>query len=141
MSAFAKKRFLKKENNPMFGKTHNIETKIKISKKQKSKYGMDKNHINWNNFTTPLVVAIRKSYDSIQWRNSILKRDNYICQKCGRSDRTLQVHHHIKAFHEIIYENNITDAREAKRCTELWDINNGITLCTECHRHEHSLKK
>ena len=39
---------------------------------------------------------------------------------------------HLSAL--IIRENNINTAEGALACKELWDINNGITLCLECHK-------
>ncbi|MEA2037115.1 MAG: HNH endonuclease [Nanoarchaeota archaeon] len=64
----------------------------------------------------------RKSIQYSKWRKSVLKRDNYTCQYCGDYDVTLNVHH-IKPY----YEN---------RKLAL-DIENGITLCEECHTREH----
>lgn len=34
----------------------------------------------------------------------------------------------------IIRENNIMTLTDAVKCEELWNINNGITLCKECHK-------
>lgn len=45
--------------------------------------------------------------------------------------------HHWKEFAKIIEENNITTLEEAIDCEELWNINNGITLCKECHKELH----
>ena len=42
--------------------------------------------------------------------------------------------HHIKALSELINENNIKTLEEALDCQELWNINNGQTLCKECHK-------
>lgn len=33
-------------------------------------------------------------------------------------------------------ENNITTVEEAINCDELWNINNGQTLCYSCHRNK-----
>lgn len=41
--------------------------------------------------------------------------------------------HHIKSFSKIIKENNIKNILEARKCEELWAVNNGVTLCEECH--------
>ena len=34
-------------------------------------------------------------------------------------------------------DNNIKTSLEAINCDELWNINNGITLCTYCHKYIH----
>lgn len=54
-----------------------------------------------------------------EWRDKVFKRDNYICQNCGKHTRDLEAHH-IKAqskYPELIY-----------------DVDNGLTLCHECHK-------
>jgi len=56
------------------------------------------------------------------WRKAVYKRDNYTCQKCGHKGRGLQAHH-IKPF---------IDFPELRL-----DVSNGITLCPDCHEHEH----
>lgn len=60
-----------------------------------------------------------------KWRISCLERDDYTCQKCG-SKENLCVHH-IKPY-----------AQYPKLRTQ---ISNGITLCQECHKYEHSKEK
>jgi 5-methylcytosine-specific restriction endonuclease McrA len=83
-------------------------------------------HWNWNGGITPENAAIRNSLESKQWRIAVFERDNYTCQDCGaRSKKGLKkpvklVAHHIKSFFEF---------------SELrFDINNGITLCDDCHK-------
>lgn len=58
-------------------------------------------------------------------RLEILNRDNFSCQICGDTTRTLVVHHK-----NYIYGN------------EPWDYidNNFITLCESCHEYEHYYK-
>ena len=34
----------------------------------------------------------------------------------------------------IIKENKLTNSGDALKCKELWDIDNGITLCKNCHK-------
>jgi hypothetical protein len=56
------------------------------------------------------------------WRRSVLERDRYMCACCDGADN-LHVHH-IRSYIE----------HQDIRC----DIDNGITLCPECHMKFHS---
>ena len=67
------------------------------------------------------------------WRTNCFKRDQYTCQHCETCGVELHVDH-IKPFSLIIKENNILSVEDAFKCDELWDMNNGRTLCIECHR-------
>jgi ribosomal protein L37AE/L43A len=66
--------------------------------------------VNGYRFTTP---------EHRNWRDAVLERDNYICQECG-SQYKLQSHH-IKRY---------CDYPELE-----FDVDNGITLCKECHNN------
>lgn len=68
-----------------------------------------------------------------EWRRCVFERDGYICQICNQRGGTLNADH-IKPYSIIIQETNITNIKEAIDCEELWDINNGRTLCVNCHR-------
>ena len=41
---------------------------------------------------------------------------------------------HIKQMALIVYENELKTIHDAFECEELWDLNNGRTLCEECHK-------
>jgi 5-methylcytosine-specific restriction endonuclease McrA len=81
---------------------------------------------------TPLHKKIRHLSIYFAWRTGIFERDNYRCRDCRNKRRNLEVHH-IKAFKAIKVQYNIQTVEDAIRCDELWDINNGITLCRSCH--------
>lgn len=72
------------------------------------------------------------------WRMSVFERDNYTCTLCGRhrikGDRVVLEADHIKPFCVIMKENNIRSIEEAMSCEDLWRIENGRTLCRECHK-------
>ena len=82
-----------------------------------------------------LYKSMRDCECSKQWRLSCIKRDNLTCQECGKSDDI--VVHHIKHFIDIINDNELNTVEEAINCKELWDTDNGITLCVDCHKEKH----
>jgi len=74
-------------------------------------------------------------YDTLeykQWRKAVFQRDNFTCVLCDSYGVVLNADH-IKPFSEIILENKITTLEEALACSQLWDVNNGRTLCKKCH--------
>jgi hypothetical protein len=79
-----------------------------------------------------LRALICSSSQYIQWRKQIFSRDGFKCIWCGSKKRIEA--DHIKAFAIICYENKIDSLKKAFKCKELWDINNGRTLCRECHK-------
>ena len=93
---------------------------------------------------TPLTILIRHLLEYNQWRNKVFERNNYTCQKCGRIGGNLEAHHK-KSFaillDKFLYEYNqfspIEDketlVRLAIRWSPFWEVNNGKTLCKDCH--------
>jgi 5-methylcytosine-specific restriction endonuclease McrA len=133
----------KGEDNPFYGKRHTLESRKKISKKRKSKHGMDKTHPLWDEIITPLRYRIRQLTQYKEWRKTIFERDKYTCQQClTKGDSVfLNVHHVHKSFSTIIMENQISSIEDAISCNDLWDIHNGITLCRDCHYKLHRKKQ
>lgn len=133
-----------KKNNPMFDKKNSkksLEHRMKISQCRKKENNMSEDNILWNEFITPIQEKIRKLIEYKNWRNKVYEKDNYICQNCGYDKGKILNAHHNKFFCKIIIENNITTIEEAKDCQELWNIDNGITLCKKCHIEIHKKEK
>jgi hypothetical protein len=90
-------------------------------------------HYNWNG-GQDLIFTIRNCFEYRQWRSDIFTRDNFTCQDCGDNSGGNLNAHHKKRFIDIINQYNIKTIESALACNELWNINNGITLCEKCHR-------
>ena len=41
---------------------------------------------------------------------------------------------HIEPLSKLIFENNILSVKQALKCDELWQTENGMTLCEKCHQ-------
>ena len=74
---------------------------------------------NWQGGKTPQGVIIRYSSESKAWRKSVLERDKYTCQVCGKIGGRLDVDHirPFAYFPELRLE-----------------LSNGRTLCHPCHK-------
>lgn len=90
------------------------------------------NHYLWNG-KTPIIEQIRKCVEYYRWRSEVFERDNYTCVLCNAKGVYLHADH-IKQFSFIIHEKDIKTLEDALDCQELWDVNNGRTLCKPCHR-------
>ena len=76
------------------------------------------NNINKEEFNNELR-RLRNSKDYRIWREKVLIRDNYTCQRCHKTGVSLEVHH-IKDF--------------LNNPDKIFDLDNGVTLCFYCHR-------
>ena len=97
----------------MKGRHHSEEAKRKISKANSG----SNSHL-WKGGITDENKRIRRGIEFRLWREAVFARDNWTCQFCNKRGGELHPDH-IKqfAFHE--------DLRFA--------IDNGRTLCKECH--------
>jgi len=80
------------------------------------------NHWNWKGGVSRAYKTGYYSIEYKRWRREVFKRDNYTCQQCG--DKGYVQPHHILHF--------------SKHKEQRFDINNGVTLCTCCHKLMHS---
>jgi len=82
---------------------------------------------NWKGGITPENKRIRTGIEFRLWREAVFARDNWTCQKCGvKSGNGEAVYLH---SHHIL---NFADYPEVR-----FAIDNGITLCENCHRVFH----
>lgn len=133
----------KGEKNHMFGKfgkehskfgySATEETRKKISESHKKLNLKGPNNPNWRG-NRPIIDTLRSCIQYHEWRKKVYERDEYICIKCGYSEGRILNADHIYPFALLIEENNIKTYQEGITCEKLWDINNGQTLCVECHK-------
>ena len=91
-----------------------------------------------------LKLKIRNTTKYLKWRLLILKRDKFTCKICHASvkdNRSLRLEvHHAKTFNDICNENNVSTVEQALACKELWDLNNGFSICYKCHKEVERLR-
>jgi 5-methylcytosine-specific restriction endonuclease McrA len=125
---------VEKRKQKMFGhKAWNKGVACTIESKQKQVYTKRLRNSCWKGGTTSLYDRIRKSFEYRQWRSDVFTRDKFTCQLCGDNQGGNLNAHHIKFFAEILKEHKVNTFESALKCEELWNINNGITLCILCH--------
>ena len=82
-------------------------------------------HPNWNHDLTDEDRHATRLYPEYkEWRASVYKRDNYICQKCGDKKGGIRAHH-IESY----------NSNKELRTT----LENGVTLCADCHDTFHHI--
>jgi len=114
-------------------------TRKRISKANFGKTRGPKNG-QWEGGCSPIYMALRNCSYMQRWRREIFKRDNYRCQICDIIGKNGILHvHHTIPYIELINDNNIETLEDAYECDALWDIDNGMTLCGECHMKLHGL--
>lgn len=82
-------------------------------------YNRGSNHYEWKGSLHDKHIKLALK----QWGQQIKNRDDYVCKKCGESDINLLEAHHI--------------IPRQLRPDLIFDLNNGITLCLNCHYEKH----
>lgn len=125
-----------KLRNKNLGKKYSDFTKKKISNKKKgiSTYWSvsGKNHWNWKGGIAKIDKSIRQMPEYLKWRSDVFVRDEWTCKTCQKNKCYITAHHK-KSLHKIIIENGIKTVEQARGCKEIWDTDNGVALCEECH--------
>lgn len=111
--------------NNLFTPKHNI---IKYCSKKcfinyKKEFSILNNNPNWKGGITNENKKQRQSDKYKEWRISVFARDNYTCQHCKTIGGILHCHH-------IEHFSKNKDLR--------FEINNGLTLCFNCHKKLHN---
>ena len=121
-------------NKNKFGYTiHTEEFRKRMSIRLALLKGEDNyNYKNPKDRISLLNKQIRKLPKYLEWRIQIFNRDNFTCQYCSVKGVCLEAHH-IISMAELVNKYNINTKEKALSCNALWDLNNGITLCKECH--------
>ena len=99
----------------------NPSKRIEVRKKLSEMFKGSKS-ANWKGGLTSKNLEIRHSIEFRLWREAVFARDNWTCQKCKEKGGKLHPHH-IQNFAQY------PELRFA--------IDNGITLCKDCHREFH----
>ena len=95
-----------------------------------------KSHL-WKGGLTPTMDLIRHCYKYKLWRQEIFLRDNFTCRECNRNGGFLNAHHK-KPFAQLLREAMdamplLTKFDAAIFYSPLWNLENGVTLCRDCH--------
>ena len=110
------------------------EWKNKISKTRIEK-GLARleNNPRWRGGITTLSDQIRRDSKYKQWRNEVYNRDNYTCVACGEKGNGTNLEaDHIVPLSLLIEKMKIKTIDDALR-SDIWNIDNGRTLCKQCH--------
>lgn len=118
-------------------RTEEVINKIKLTTLGKYK---GKENPNWKGGITSVTSKIRNSFENKQWRSKVFIRDDFTCRKCGDKNGGNIEAHHIKSFSILVKEVKkamplFDIITSCKLYTPMWNIDNGITLCENCHKN------
>lgn len=98
--------------------------KIGIHPRPSSEYIGSKRYWKGGDYIDPIIIRKYNQRKLRKWSLAVRTRDNHTCQDCGITGVRLHAHHLLRI------EECINTKFE-------FDIDNGETLCTKCHKHRH----
>jgi len=129
-------------------KSHNKEAKF-CSRGCSNKALSGINSPGYKDGRSPVTLSIRSSLKSKKLTQDTFQRDGYACRLCGQKGKYLHAHH-IFPFAKIyskfvkLYPKKTSKedlVRLALEHEPFFNINNLVTLCSDCHYAEHRPKK
>lgn len=108
------------EKNPNYGKTFSKEHRRKIGDANRGEKSGS-----WKGGITDRNHQLRNSDEYRKWRLGVYKRDHYTCQMCGEKLTKGLNAHHILSFAEFPQW--------------MFEQDNGVTFCDDCHEIIHIL--
>lgn len=72
-----------------------------------------------------IIASLRDLPEWEEWRKKVFYRDNHTCQKCKERGNSLHAHHYVPKSVDV---------------SKVFEVDNGITLCKNCHKEVHSKK-
>ena len=124
-SFFCSPSYIKRGRKYCSNKCQGIDFRGEKNPLWNHKYATGANAWNWKGGISPINDSIRKSKKYITWRRTVFIRDEFTCRECRKIHIYIQAHH-IKAF---------ADYPKLR-----FDVNNGLTLCEECHSKTENYK-
>ena len=110
ISLFAKSRKFTEEHRQAISLGNKGKTKGKL-------------HYRWKGGIRRIGDVTYTSTEYKEWRTKVFKRDDFICRGCKIKGKRLQAHHILP---------------KCKFPERMFDIENGITLCEDCHKNTSS---
>lgn len=133
--------------NNRIGYKHSEESKSKLSASHKfwcaanpdkvrarGEKVRGENHYRWRGGCSRLNAAIRRLTENRKWVDAVKDRDGK-CFVCGAAE-TLEAHH-IVPLAVLVEGYGITNRDQARDCSALWEVSNGVAVCPRCHYKIH----
>lgn len=112
----------KKANGSIYHTQETIEKIQKSRKKHYDKVGRISN----------LTNRIKRTKKYKSWREAVYKKDDYTCVFCGVRGGQLEADHIIQKAK--YFKDCDNDYNKCMDYPPLWNVDNGRTLCKDCHK-------